>query len=143
MGKRRTISKKKNGGFVKLKIVVKRLQKSLIMGKKLSPEINEIAVPEDVKEGHFAVVAVDDDELKRFVVPLTFLTQPSFLSLLEQAAEEYGFCKIRMNVLNVLRNNFEYLQITKTTYSIYNREYIDPQEMGSQSSNYGKEKIRD
>ncbi|KAL0417687.1 UNVERIFIED_CONTAM: Auxin-responsive protein SAUR50 [Sesamum radiatum] len=36
-------------------------------------------------------MAVDDDELKRFVVPLSFLTHPSFLRLLEQAAEEYGF----------------------------------------------------
>lgn len=48
-------------------------------------------VPEDVKEGHFAVIAVDEGELKRFVVPLKCLTHPSFLKLLEQAAEEYGF----------------------------------------------------
>ncbi|XP_057782622.1 auxin-induced protein 15A-like [Salvia miltiorrhiza] len=78
---------KKNGGFVKLKIVVKRLQKSLIPGKKWAAS----GVAEDVKEGHFAVMAVEDDELKRFVLPLSFLTHPSFLRLLEQAADEYGF----------------------------------------------------
>ncbi|KAF7823352.1 auxin-responsive protein SAUR50-like [Senna tora] len=50
-------------------------------------------VPEDVKEGHFAVIAEDIGEMeaKRFVVPLSCLTHPSFLRLLEEAAEEYGF----------------------------------------------------
>ncbi|KAL0436396.1 UNVERIFIED_CONTAM: Auxin-responsive protein SAUR50 [Sesamum radiatum] len=97
MAKTKTIGKKqkKNGGIIKLKVAVERLQRSLLLGKKSCPgdvdELDEIAVPEDVKEGHFAVIAVDDDELKRFVVPLSFLTHPSFLRLLEQAAEEYGF----------------------------------------------------
>ncbi|KAL2239405.1 auxin-responsive protein SAUR50 [Sesamum indicum] len=97
MAKTKTIGKKqkKNGGIVKLKVAVERLQRSLLLGKKSCPgevdELDEIAVPEDVKEGHFAVIAVDDEELKRFVVPLSFLTHPSFLRLLEQAAEEYGF----------------------------------------------------
>ncbi|POO01154.1 Small auxin-up RNA [Trema orientale] len=49
------------------------------------------SVPEDVKEGHFAVIAVAGDEPKRFVVPLSCLAHPSFRRLLEQAAEEYGF----------------------------------------------------
>ncbi|KAL1542705.1 auxin-induced protein 10A5-like [Salvia divinorum] len=83
MPKARASVKEKNGGFLKLKIVVKMLQKSLIPRKKW--------VPEDVKEGHFAVMAVEDDDLKRFVLPLSFLTRPSFLRLLEQAEEEYGF----------------------------------------------------
>ncbi|KAK4440704.1 Auxin-responsive protein SAUR50 [Sesamum alatum] len=97
MAKTKTIGRKmkKNGGIVKLKVAVERLQRSLLLGKKSCrtdlDELEEIAVPEDVKEGHFAVIAVDDDELKRFVVPLSFLTHPSFLRLLEQAAEEYGF----------------------------------------------------
>ncbi|KAI3450606.1 hypothetical protein Pfo_007271 [Paulownia fortunei] len=77
--------------IVNLKIVVKRLQKSLTLGKKSSSDVDEIAVPDDVKEGHFAVIAVDDDVLKRFIVPLSSLTRPSFLRLLEQAAEEHGF----------------------------------------------------
>ncbi|KAK4367201.1 hypothetical protein RND71_015081 [Anisodus tanguticus] len=96
MAKARTIGKKKNG-IVNLRIMVKKLQKSLLLGKKLqAAELDElendsINVPEDVKEGHFAVLAMDDDELKRFIVPLSSLTHPSFLRLLEQAAEEYGF----------------------------------------------------
>ena len=56
-------------------------------------EENENAtwVPEDVKEGHFAVIAMHGEETKRFVVELDYLTDPAFLKLLEQAREEYGF----------------------------------------------------
>lgn len=98
MAKCRTNGKKKNG-MVMLKIVVERLQKSLLLGRKNSSDLDEFDedtresknLPNDVKEGHFAVIAVDDDELKRFIVPLSYLTHPSFLRLLEQAAEEYGF----------------------------------------------------
>ncbi|KAL2456991.1 SAUR-like auxin-responsive protein family [Abeliophyllum distichum] len=98
MAKCRTNGRKKNG-IVMLKIVVEKLQKSLFLGRKNSSDLAEFEeemresknVPNDVKEGHFAVIAVDDDEFKRFIVPLSYLTHPSFLRLLEQAAEEYGF----------------------------------------------------
>ena len=49
------------------------------------------SLPEDVKEGHFVVQTVNDGELKRFIVELSYLTHPGFLSLLEQAVEEFGF----------------------------------------------------
>lgn len=96
MSKGRTKGRKKNiSGIVNLIAVVAKLQKSLLLGKKLPSDDyfdeSENNVPEDVKEGHFAVVAAEDDEVKRFVVPLSCLTHPSFLRLLEQAAEEYGF----------------------------------------------------
>lgn len=86
MAKLRSNGKKKNG-IEKLKIVVEKLQKSLLLGRKSA------CVPKDVKEGHFAVIAVDGGEElpKRFVAPLSCLTHPTFLRLLEQAAEEYGF----------------------------------------------------
>ncbi|XP_028808099.1 auxin-responsive protein SAUR50-like [Neltuma alba] len=79
---------KKKGGGVKLKIIIEKLQKSLLLGKRWSSSYD---VPEDVKEGHFAVIAEDGEGPKRFVVPLRCLTHPTFLRLLEQAAEEYGF----------------------------------------------------
>ncbi|KAK4763515.1 hypothetical protein SAY87_012953 [Trapa incisa] len=88
--------RKKRTGIVKLKTAVEMLQKiSLLLGKK-HDSCNDFRdthndVPEDVKEGHFAVIAVDGEQLKRFVVPLSCLTQPEFVKLLEQAAEEYGF----------------------------------------------------
>lgn len=61
------------------------------MSNGFDEDVDTSAVPKDVKEGHFAVVAVDGEEPKRFVVPLSCLTHPMFLRLLEQAAEEYGF----------------------------------------------------
>lgn len=48
-------------------------------------------VPDDVREGYFAVIAIKDGETKRFIVGLDYLTDPAFLELLEQAREEYGF----------------------------------------------------
>lgn len=99
MAKLRTSSSnKKKNGIVKLKIVVEKLQKSLLLGRKSNSYRDEYedvsdtsSVPEDVKEGHFSVIAVNGDEPKKFVVPLSYLTHPTFLRLLERAAEEYGF----------------------------------------------------
>ncbi|KAL7153936.1 hypothetical protein ABFS83_04G200800 [Erythranthe nasuta] len=78
-------TKKNIVGIVRLRTAVERLQKSLLRAKKPSSSGN-------FKKGHFAVAAVDENgELKRFIVPLSFLTDLSFLRLLEKAAEEYGF----------------------------------------------------
>ncbi|KAL1298674.1 hypothetical protein HN51_042982 [Arachis hypogaea] len=77
-------------------VVEKLIHKSLLMGSnnKKSSSCND-CVPEDVKEGHFAVIAEgggDDEEApKRLVMPLSCLRNPAFLRLLEQAEEEYGF----------------------------------------------------
>lgn len=89
--KLRTSSKTiKKSGIVKLKIVVEKIHKSLLMGRKSNSYCDHY-VPQDVKEGHFAVIAVDGHQQKRFVISLSYLTHPMFLRLLEQAAEEYGF----------------------------------------------------
>ncbi|XP_057955075.1 auxin-responsive protein SAUR50 [Malania oleifera] len=89
------INKKNN---VNINGIVKKLRRSLFISKKQpfsngnSFEDSSAYVPEDVKEGHFAVIAVGAGEKpKRFIVPLTSLTHPAFVSLLEHAAEEYGF----------------------------------------------------
>ncbi|KAL8214326.1 hypothetical protein R6Q57_003775 [Mikania cordata] len=84
--------KKNNNGILKLKLVKERLQKGLFFAKKRSYSIHgQETVPKDVKEGHFAVIASDDYAERRFVVPIAYLSHPSFLRLLERAAEEYGF----------------------------------------------------
>ncbi|XVF67856.1 hypothetical protein PTKIN_Ptkin10aG0155400 [Pterospermum kingtungense] len=49
-------------------------------------EITSVMVP----KGHFAVY-VGEVEKKRFVVPISFLKNPSFQVLLSQVEEEYGF----------------------------------------------------
>ncbi|KAL0333385.1 UNVERIFIED_CONTAM: Auxin-responsive protein SAUR32 [Sesamum angustifolium] len=53
----------------------------------------EETVSDDVQEGHFAVLAVENEEEKpmRFVVELGVLNNPAFLRLLKLAEEEYGF----------------------------------------------------
>ncbi|CAN4109587.1 unnamed protein product [Withania somnifera] len=50
-------------------------------------------LPEDhVKEGHFVVHAIDDGkQMRRFVIELSYLADPGFMRLLEQAEEEFGF----------------------------------------------------
>uniref|UniRef100_A0A3Q7ISS1 Uncharacterized protein n=1 Tax=Solanum lycopersicum TaxID=4081 RepID=A0A3Q7ISS1_SOLLC len=56
------------------------------------PRGKTLLVPNDVKEGHFAVVSVNpEEEPQRFVVNLNWLNHPSFLKLLKKAEEEYGF----------------------------------------------------
>ncbi|XP_076899376.1 auxin-responsive protein SAUR50-like [Bidens hawaiensis] len=83
---------KKSNGILKLKLVMERLQKGLFLARKRHESYSgEEMVPKDVKEGHFAVIACDDYVERRFVIPITYLRHPSFLRLLERAAEEYGF----------------------------------------------------
>ncbi|XP_054802758.1 auxin-responsive protein SAUR40-like [Prosopis cineraria] len=48
-------------------------------------------VPDDVKEGHFVVLATMGEETRRFIVGLEYLTDPAFMGLLDRAGEEYGF----------------------------------------------------
>ena len=44
----------------------------------------------DVPRGYFAVY-VGESEMKRFIVPVSYLNQLSFQDLLNQAEEEFGF----------------------------------------------------
>ncbi|PON93810.1 Small auxin-up RNA [Trema orientale] len=44
----------------------------------------------DVPKGHLAVY-VGENEKKRFVIPVSLLSQPLFQDLLIQAEEEYGY----------------------------------------------------
>uniref|UniRef100_A0A7N0TMG8 Small auxin up regulated protein n=1 Tax=Kalanchoe fedtschenkoi TaxID=63787 RepID=A0A7N0TMG8_KALFE len=84
---------KKPAATASLKVAMARLQRSLSLTKK-SPDESELEqdIPHDVKEGHFAVMAMDcQNRATRFVIPLTCLSHPVFLSFLAQAAEEYGF----------------------------------------------------
>ncbi|GER50299.1 SAUR-like auxin-responsive protein family, partial [Striga asiatica] len=45
----------------------------------------------EVPKGHFAVYVGENDEKKRFVIPVSYLNHPSFQELLFQAEEEFGF----------------------------------------------------
>ncbi|KAF4350782.1 auxin-induced protein X15-like [Cannabis sativa] len=50
----------------------------------------EASMAVEVPKGHLAVY-VGENEKKRFVVPVSFLSQPLFQELLTQAEEEYGY----------------------------------------------------
>ncbi|KAK7405042.1 hypothetical protein VNO78_06196 [Psophocarpus tetragonolobus] len=43
----------------------------------------------DVPKGYLAVYV--GEEMKRFVIPISYLNQPSFQDLLNQAEEEFGY----------------------------------------------------
>lgn len=115
MAKLRVRSNKKVvvGGILKLKVVFEKLQRTLLLGRRNkssgSGDDAAASVPNDVKEGHFAVIAEDGDETKRFVVPLSCLTNPAFLRLLEQSAEEYGFDRDGALIIPCRPNELEML----------------------------------
>lgn len=44
----------------------------------------------DVRKGYLAVY-VGERQKKRFIIPVSFLNQPSFQELLSKAEEEFGF----------------------------------------------------
>ncbi|KAJ6425435.1 hypothetical protein OIU84_026081 [Salix udensis] len=83
-----------------LKPFIRKLKRALLLSASRGGGVSEIRfdeemeaakmVPGDVKKGHFAVTATKGEEPKRFIVELYHLTDPAFLSLLEQAEEEYG-----------------------------------------------------
>ncbi|XP_004309347.1 PREDICTED: indole-3-acetic acid-induced protein ARG7-like [Fragaria vesca subsp. vesca] len=44
----------------------------------------------DIPKGYFAVY-VGKSQKKRFVIPISYLNQPSFMDLLSQAEDEFGY----------------------------------------------------
>ncbi|KAL5563200.1 hypothetical protein UlMin_032947 [Ulmus minor] len=45
----------------------------------------------NVPKGYVAVYVGGESQMKRFVIPVSHLNQPSFRELLSQAEEEFGF----------------------------------------------------
>ncbi|XP_015058012.2 auxin-responsive protein SAUR21-like [Solanum pennellii] len=72
------------------------LQKYLAMGIKMSPLIQGTRILRrfsnsgGVPKGHCAVY-VGESQKKRFVVPISYLSEPLFQDLLTQAEEQFGF----------------------------------------------------
>lgn len=52
--------------------------------------IKKSSTAKDVPKGHCAVY-VGEEQKKRFIIPISFLSQPLFQNLLSQAEEEFGF----------------------------------------------------
>ncbi|KAF7841094.1 auxin-induced protein 15A [Senna tora] len=58
------------------------------MGFRL-PGMKRASKSMEVPKGYVAVYV--GEKMKRFVIPISFLNQPSFQDLLSQAEEEFGF----------------------------------------------------
>ncbi|KAL0316215.1 UNVERIFIED_CONTAM: hypothetical protein Sradi_5499700 [Sesamum radiatum] len=91
-------------GLIALKLLIRRLQNHLQLSRMLDTIRNveyehlkeaEEMVPDDVQEGHFAVLAVENEEEKpmRFVVELGVLNNPAFLRLLNWQKKNIGFSR--------------------------------------------------
>ncbi|XWS59641.1 hypothetical protein CRYUN_Cryun08bG0139400 [Craigia yunnanensis] len=88
-------------GLVMRRLLMKKLKRVLRELPSRDPDQNVVdidedveetkKIPKDVKEGHFAVIAVKGEKSKRFILELSYLRNPAFLRLLEQAKEENGF----------------------------------------------------
>ncbi|XP_051146824.1 auxin-induced protein 15A-like [Andrographis paniculata] len=61
-----------------------------MLRRSLSSERRTTSTSADIPKGHFAVY-VGENEMKRFVIPLSYLNNPSFQELLHHAEEEFGF----------------------------------------------------
>ncbi|CAM8926598.1 unnamed protein product [Rhodiola kirilowii] len=69
-----------------LKQILKRCSS---LGKRNGYHDDEDSLPGDVPKGHFVVYV--GQNRTRYIVPISFLTQPQFQCLLQQAEEEFGF----------------------------------------------------
>jgi len=58
------------------------------MGFRL-PGIRKSSKAVEVPKGYLAVYV--GEKMKRFVIPISYLTQPSFQDMLSQAEEEFGY----------------------------------------------------
>lgn len=64
--------------------------KQILRGSSLTAKQAVSSMAVEVPKGHFAVY-VGEGEKKRYVVPISLLSQPSFQELLRKAEEEFGY----------------------------------------------------
>ena len=62
----------------------------IVNAKQVVQQVCKGAEAKNVPKGYFAVY-VGEVQKKRFVVPISYLKNPSFQNLLSQAEEEFGF----------------------------------------------------
>ncbi|GMN63346.1 hypothetical protein TIFTF001_032429 [Ficus carica] len=62
-----------------------------ILQRSLSNASQTASPVPDVPKRYLAVYVGDGTDMKRFVIPVSYLNKPTFQELLSQAEEEYGF----------------------------------------------------
>ncbi|KAL3525289.1 hypothetical protein ACH5RR_013661 [Cinchona calisaya] len=65
------------------------LKKCSSFGRKNGYDDQENSLPNDVPKGHFVVYV--GENRSRYIIPISWLGNPDFQSLLQQAEEEFGF----------------------------------------------------
>ncbi|CAI9116902.1 OLC1v1018190C1 [Oldenlandia corymbosa var. corymbosa] len=78
---------KKSNKFSQAAMIKQIMKRCSSLGKKQG--YDEEGLPLDVPKGHFAVYV--GENRTRYIVPISFLNRPEFLSLLQRAEEEFGF----------------------------------------------------
>lgn len=73
---------------IRIPRVLQSSKQILRQAKLLSPSSSSNSL--DVPKGYLAVY-VGEIKMKRFVVPISYLNQPSFQDLLRKAEDEFGF----------------------------------------------------
>ncbi|VVB08536.1 unnamed protein product [Arabis nemorensis] len=68
-----------------------RIPRVLQSSKQLLKSFSQSSTNVDVPKGHLAVYVGEKLQKKRFVVPVMYLSHPSFQQLLKKAEEEFGF----------------------------------------------------
>ena len=58
--------------------------------KSLTRSLSASKAPLEIPKGYFAVY-VGKSQKKRFLIPISYLNEPTFLDLLSQAEEEFGY----------------------------------------------------
>ncbi|GAB2282822.1 Protein SMALL AUXIN UP-REGULATED RNA 12 [Dionaea muscipula] len=75
---------KRSNKLAQAMVIKKIVRRCSSLGKKVVESLHE-----DVPKGHFVVYV--GENRSRFIVPISWLTHPVFLALLNRAEEEYGF----------------------------------------------------
>ncbi|WMV09448.1 hypothetical protein MTR67_002833 [Solanum verrucosum] len=99
------------------------------MAIRMPPLIKKFSASEDVQKGHFAVY-VGEKQKKRFVIPISFLSQPLFQDLLTQAEEEFGFDH-PMGGFTIRCSEDEFIDLTSRLSSQAEKEFGFDHPMGS------------
>ncbi|KAF8406542.1 hypothetical protein HHK36_008630 [Tetracentron sinense] len=102
-----------------------------VLRRSLSNVSQSSSTGTDVPKGHFAVY-VGETYKKRFVVPISYLNQPSFQDLLSCAEEEYGFDH-PMGGLTIPCNENAFLDLTSLllrSCSCFSLDYYPYKSMG-------------
>ncbi|KAL6493044.1 Auxin-responsive protein saur50 [Orobanche gracilis] len=79
----------KSNNKLSQKAVIKQIMKRCSSLGKKHGYVNEEGLPLDVPKGHFVVYV--GSSRSRYIVPISILNRPEFLTLLQRAEEEFGF----------------------------------------------------